>query len=139
MITKNLLFIDTETIGSITCRDGCVPFEIGAKVLDTCTGKVLFQRSYIVRRFINNKYIMLGSFSAGKYPSYLERIKNDKRFKVLSALEISKDLKRVIKKYNIGVWVAHNGGFDKDAISRYFNDMLISLNFPFSITFTVEI
>lgn len=120
-----LLFIDTETIGSLFYTESVVPFEIGVKVYNQKKGKVEYQKSYIVRKFFNNKYIMYSSFSASKYPSYFEKVENDKRYKLVSANDIQKDLQRIIKKYNIGIWCAHNGRFDKQAIERYFNDMEI--------------
>lgn len=118
-----LLFIDTETIGSLFYTESVVPFEIGVKIYNQEKGKVEYQKSYIVRKFFNNKYIMYSSFSASKYPSYFEKLETDKRYKLMSAKDIQKELSRVIKKYNIKTMVAHNGKFDKVAVQRYFDDM----------------
>ena len=60
---KYLMFIDTETIGSLFAKESVLPFEIGMKIFDTETQKVVKEKSYLVRKFFNNKYIMLSSFS----------------------------------------------------------------------------
>jgi len=119
---RYLMFIDTETIGSLYVKKSVLPFEIGMKILDTETMKVVKEKSYLVRKFFNNKYIMLSTFSATKYPSYFEKIKNDKRYKILSVNEISQDISKIAKRYNIDIMVAHNGGFDKNAMAQLFEE-----------------
>lgn len=119
---KYLLFVDTETIGSLFMKESVMPFEIGIKVYDTESKKVVKEKSYIVRKFFNNKYIMFSTFSATKYPNYIERINSDKRFKNASANDISRDIQKTIERYNIKVMVAHNGNFDKDACKRLFEE-----------------
>lgn len=115
---KYLLFVDTETIGSLFVQDSVLPFEIGIKVYDMEKAQIVKEKSYLVRKFLNNKYIMFSTFSATKYPTYLERIKTDKRYKSESVKDIAQDLTRVINRYNIKIMVAHNGNFDKCAIAR---------------------
>ena len=113
-----LLFVDTETIGSLYCQESVLPFEIGIKVYDNINKKVIKERSNIVKKFFNNKYIMLSSFSASKYPNYKELITKNNNYKMLSTKEIMQDIKKIIERYNIKVMVAHNGTFDKKAIAR---------------------
>ena len=119
---ENLMFIDIETIGTLNVLESCLPFEIGMKIINVKQDKVLVEKSYLVRRFFNNKYIMNCTFSASKYPIYQEKIENDKRYKLYSANEISKDLKNLMNKYNIDTMVAHNGKFDYTMINAYFNE-----------------
>ena len=119
---KYLMFIDTETIGSLYVKESILPFEIGMKIYDNEKEKVICEKSYIIRKFFNNKYIMLSTFSATKYPSYEEKINNDKRYKLMSVNEIANDLQKVINRYSIDIMVAHNGNFDKQAIERLFNE-----------------
>ena len=126
---KYLMFIDTETIGSLFAKESVLPFEIGMKIFDTETQKVIKEKSYLVRKFFNNKYIMLSSFSATKYPSYFEKIENDKRYKVYSVKEIAQDIEKIANRYNIKIMVAHNGGFDKNAMTRLFEEF--GTNNPF--------
>lgn len=126
---RYLLFIDTETIGTLNVIDSVMPFEIGMKVLDTEKNEVVKQKSFIVRKFFNNKYVMMSTFSATKYPKYLEFIDKDCRYKLASVNEISKDIEKIIKNYGIKVMVAHNGQFDKGATERLFNEF--GVNNPF--------
>ena len=115
---KYLLFVDTETIGSLYVAESVLPFEIGIKVFDLDNMRIVKEKSYIVRKFFNNKYIMLSTFSATKYPSYIEKIENDKRYKIMGVKDISQDLTKIINRYNIKIMVAHNGNFDRQAIGR---------------------
>lgn len=119
---RYLMFIDVETIGTINVKESVLPFEIGMKVYDTEQDKVVKERSYLVRKFFNNKYIMLSTFSATKYPSYFEKLQNDKRYKTCSAKDIADHIGKLISRYNIKVMIAHNGNFDKQAIARLFEE-----------------
>ena len=126
---RYLMFIDTETIGTLNVKESILPFEIGMKVLDTETNKIVKEKSYLVRKFFNNKYIMLSTFSATKYPDYFEKLDNDKRYKTMSVNDISKDIEKTISRYSIKIMVAHNGNFDKTAMARLFEDF--GVNNPF--------
>lgn len=117
-----LMFIDIETIGTLNVIESCLPFEIGMKIINVKQDKIIAEKSYLVRRFFNNKYIMNCTFSANKYPTYQEKLENDKRYKLYSAKEISKDLINLMRKYNIDTMVAHNGKFDYSMMSMYFNE-----------------
>lgn len=119
---RYLMFIDTETIGSLFVKESVLPFEIGMKVLDLESMKVVKEKSYLVRKFFNNKYIMLSTFSATKYPNYFEKLEKDKRYKTYSVNEIAQDIEKIKNKYNIKIMVAHNGNFDKTAMARLFDD-----------------
>ena len=83
---------------------------------------MVYQKSYIVRKFFNDKYIMLSTFSATKYPQYKENIKDKKTYFVSSVRDIYKHIKNIINRFNIGVMVAHNGQFDKEALARLGNE-----------------
>ena len=115
---RYLLFIDTETIGSLFVQESVLPFEIGMKVYDNEKRQIIKEKSYIVRKFFNNKYIMLSTFSATKYPTYAEKITNDKRYKTCSVNDIMQDIEKIVSRYNIKIMVAHNGNFDKQALER---------------------
>lgn len=119
---KYLMFIDTETIGTLNVKESVLPFEIGMKVLDLDTMKIVKEKSYLVRKFFNNKYIMLSTFSATKYPNYFDKLENDKRYKTCSVKDIANDLQKTIDRYNLKIMVAHNGNFDKNAMARLFEE-----------------
>ena len=42
---RYLMFIDTETIGTLNVKESVLPFEIGMKVLDTETNKIVKEKS----------------------------------------------------------------------------------------------
>lgn len=126
---RYLMFIDTETIGTLNVKESVLPFEIGMKIFDLESKKVVKERSYLVRKFFNNKYIMLSTFSATKYPNYFEKLQNDKRYKTMSVNDISKDIEKNVQRYNVKIMVAHNGNFDKTAMARLFEDF--GVNNPF--------
>ena len=119
---RYLMFIDTETIGTLNVKESVLPFEIGMKVYDTETKSIVKEKSYLVRKFFNNKYIMLSTFSATKYPDYFEKLENDKRYKTCSVNDIMQDITKTISRYSIKIMVAHNGNFDKTAIGRLCED-----------------
>lgn len=119
---RYLMFVDTETIGTLNVKESVLPFEIGIKVLDTETEEVVKEKSFLVRKFFNNKYIMLSTFSATKYPKYFEKLESDKRYKTCSAKDISDHIAKLVARYNIKVMVAHNGQFDKQAVARLFEE-----------------
>lgn len=119
---KYIMFIDVETIGSLYVSESVLPFEIGMKVVDTENMKIVKEKSYLVRKFFNNRYIMLSTFSATKYPEYLKKVDTDKRYKLMSVNDISKDIEKIAQRYNIKVMTAHNGNFDKTAMARLFDD-----------------
>ena len=122
---KYLMFIDTETIGTLNVKESILPFEIGMKIYDREEGKVVKEKSYLVRKFFNNKFVMLSTFSANKYPNYFDKLDNDKRYNVYSVNAIAKDIDKFIKRYNIKIMVAHNGEFDKQAMARLFNEFAV--------------
>ena len=126
---RYLMFIDVETIGTLNVKESVLPFEIGMKIFDLETLKVVKEKSYLVRKFFNNKYIMLSTFSATKYPNYFEKLQNDKRYKTMSVNDISKDIEKNVQRYNVKIMVAHNGNFDKTAMARLFEDF--GVNNPF--------
>lgn len=119
---RYLMFVDTETIGTLYVKESVLPFEIGMKIYDTENNKIVKEKSYLIRKFFNNKYIMLSTFSATKYPNYLQKIENDKRYKTYSVNDMAQDLEKTINRYNVKVMVAHNGDFDKQAIARLCED-----------------
>ena len=84
--------------------------------------KIVKEKSYLVRKFFNNKYVMFSTFSATKYGKYLELVESDKRYKIMGVKDIALDIEKMVSRYNIKIMVAHNGMFDKNAINQLFNE-----------------
>lgn len=116
---KNILLVDTETVMDLT---NAQPFDIGFIVYNNQKDKELKSGTCLVRKFVNNKYIMLSSWSANKYNSHYKKIMNEKNVKVESVKYISNYFTKLIKKYDIKYMVAHNGTFDIKALERLFKD-----------------
>ena len=72
---KNVLGIDTETIMDL---QNAMPFDIGYVVYNNKEDKIEKQGTYLVRKFVNNKYIILSSWSANKYERYYKPLLNTK-------------------------------------------------------------
>ena len=115
---KYLMFLDTETIGTLTNKNSVMPFDISIKIYDTENQKIVKEKCFLTRKFFNNKYVMLSTFSASKYPTYIEKVSTDKKYKVCSVKDIIEHINKLVYRYNIKVMVAHNGNFDKTAIAR---------------------
>lgn len=125
---RYVLFIDTETIGSFydPDRSHIMPFDLSINVYNVRTGKVALKKCFLVRKFFNNQYCMWGTFSAGKYPRYQEALESSKDYFIGSTKEIGTRLEKIIRKYNIEYFVAHNGGFDQEAINNLFTHFEVS-------------
>ena len=83
---KNILLVDTETVMDLA---NAQPFDIGFIVYDNLKDKELKSGTCLVRKFVNNKYIMLSSWSANKYNTHYKKIMGDKNVKVESVRYIS--------------------------------------------------
>lgn len=114
-----LVCVDTETIG--TCNDA-IPFEIGIKIINLITREIVYQKSFIVRRYFNNKDVMRCTFSANKYPKYLEAVKDKELYFIGSVREIMSRIDKVFKRFNIEYMMAHHATFDIDAIANLCNE-----------------
>jgi hypothetical protein len=111
--------VDTETIGTL---DFPKPFEIGIKIINVLTKEIVFQMSYLVRRYFNNKDVMSCSFSANKYPKYLEMAQDKKSYFIGSVRDIMKRVNKALERFNVSIMMAHNGMFDKMAINNLCNE-----------------
>ena len=118
---KNVLGIDTETIMDL---ENAMPFDIGYIVYDNQNDKILNNGTCLIRKFVNNKYVMLSSWSANKYQLHYKPMlaTKQKNVYVSSVKAIAQRFENIIKKYNIKYMFAHNGQFDYVALNRLFED-----------------
>lgn len=128
------LVIDTETCNTV---EQPLPYDIGFAICDRM-GNIAEERSYVVAEtFLDMKDTMKSAYFAEKIPQYWEDIKNGSR-KIKSIYKIRKEVKDLMKKYNVKKVGAYNMGFDKRALNnvmRYTTKSFCRWFFPFGTEF----
>ena len=130
----NVMIIDTETTNSI---EQPLPYDVGYAVVNTETGEILTEKSFIVAEIFLDKELMKGAYYAEKVPQYWKDIKAGKRI-IKSICNIRKEIKADCEKYHITKVGAYNMGFDKRATRndiRYISNSLIKWFFPYNTEF----
>lgn len=130
----NVLVIDTETTNSI---DQPMPYDVGYAIVDTETGEILTEKSFIVAEIFLDKELMNSAYFAEKIPKYWEDLKNGKRI-MKSICNIRKAIRADMKKYNVSRVGAYNMGFDSRATRndiRYISGSSIKWFFPYNTEF----
>ena len=128
------LVIDTETCNTV---EQPLPYDIGFAICDRM-GNIAEERSYVVAEtFLDMKDTMKSAYFAEKIPQYWEDIKNGTR-EIKSIYKIRKEVKDLMKKYNVKKVGAYNMGFDKRALNnvmRYTTKSFCRWFFPFGTEF----
>lgn len=113
------LVLDVETANS---TEQPLVYDIGFAICDR-NGKIYEQKSYIVsdiffdeKRIFNNSELMNTAYYKEKLPQYFKGLKND-LWQVKSFLAIRKEIKGLIKEYNIKAICAYNAHFDINALN----------------------
>lgn len=133
-MNENVLVIDTETANSV---EQPLPYDVGYAIVDTETGEILTEKSFVVAEIFFDKELMKGAYFAEKIPQYWNDIKEGKRT-VKSICNIRKEIQADMKKYNVTKVGAYNMGFDNRATKndiRYISGSLIKWFFPFGTEF----
>lgn len=130
----NVLIIDTETTNSI---EQPMPYDVGYAIVDTETGEILTEKSFVVAEIFFDKELMAGAYFAEKIPQYWKDIKSKKRI-VKSIFNIRKTIKADMEKYEVSRIGAYNMGFDNRATRndiRYISGSLVKWFFPYNTEF----
>lgn len=130
----NVLVIDTETANTI---EQPMPYDVGYAIVDTESGEILTEKSFVVAEIFFDKELMSGAYFAEKIPQYWDDIKAGKRI-AKSIFNIRKAIKADMEKYNVTKVGAYNMGFDNRATKndiRYISSSLIKWFFPFETEF----
>jgi len=130
----NILVIDTETANSI---DQPMPYDVGYAIVDTETGEILTEKSFVVAEIFLDKELMNSAYFAEKIPKYWEDLKNGKRI-MKSICNVRKAIRADMKKYNVSRVGAYNMGFDSRATRndiRYISGSSIKWFFPYNTEF----
>ncbi len=127
-----VMIIDTETANTI---DQPLPYDFGWAVVDTETGEIVDQHSYVCAEIFLDKELMTSAYFAEKVPHYWDDIKSGKR-QLKKFLNIRRELWNCLKTFNIKHVGAYNMGFDKRASNndtRYLTSSYLRWFFPFKV------
>jgi len=130
----NVLVIDTETANSV---EQPLPYDVGYAIVDTETGEILTERSFVVAEIFLDKELMKDAYFAEKIPMYWEELKTGKRI-MKSICNIRKEIKSDMNLYNVSKVGAYNMGFDNRATRndiRYLSGSMIKWFFPYGTEF----
>ena len=121
----NVLVIDTETANSV---EQPLPYDVGYAIVDTETGEILTEKSFVVAEIFLDKELMKDAYFAEKIPMYWDDLKAGKRI-MKSIFNIRKTIKSDMNHYNVSKVGAYNMGFDNRATRnkyRHTNTILFS-------------
>ena len=130
----NVLVIDTETANSV---EQPLPYDVGYAILDTETGEIRTEKSFVVAEIFLDKELMKGAYYAEKVPHYWDDLKAGTRT-MKTICNIRKEIKADMEKYNVTKVGAYNMGFDNRATRndvRYISGSMIKWFFPFGTEF----
>lgn len=128
------MIIDTETCDKHARKTSkpepwnSLVYDLGYVVVDSKTFEQVDSGSFVIAETFNNPKLMNSAYYANKLPQYLASIKLDGTgdWQMISALDLWRKVKDVIKKYNIRKVWAYNCTFDMQALSStirtYSND-----------------
>jgi len=133
-MNMNVLVIDTETANSV---EQPLPYDVGYAIVNTETGEILTEKSFVVAEIFLDKELMSSAYFAEKIPQYWDDLKTGKRV-MKSICNIRKEIRADMKKYNVNKVGAYNMGFDNRATRndiRYISGSLIKWFFPYGTEF----
>ena len=115
--------IEKEEIGNVllgdleTCDDDKTLFDFSYRVCSTIENKVLCRGSYVLEESWFTKNIINGIYSKNKkkrYKKYLEK----GTYKGITREKLNELINALVRKYDIKVFCAYNGGFDLESLVR---------------------
>ena len=130
----NVLVIDTETANSV---EQPLPYDVGYAIVNTETGEIYTEKSFIVAEIFFDDELMKGAYFADKIPQYWEDIKAKKRI-VKSICNIRREIKKDMQTYSVSKVGAYNMGFDNRATKndvRFISGSMVRWFFPFGTEF----
>ena len=130
----NVLVIDTETANSV---EQPLPYDVGYAIVDTETGEILLEKSFIVAEIFLDKDLMKEAYFAEKIPQYWEDFRQKKRV-MKSIVNIRREIQNDMKTFSVSSVGAYNMNFDNRATKndvRYISGSMIKWFFPFGTEF----
>lgn len=130
----NVMIIDTETANDVSCP---LPYDVGYQIVDTETGEVLTEKSFVVAEIFFDKELMAQAYFADKIPQYFKEIKEGKR-KVTGIFNVRRLVVDDMKRFDVHRVGAYNMNFDKRATNndvRYISGSFWRWFFPYGTEF----
>jgi hypothetical protein len=112
---KNLLLVDVET-----CNDQKIILDFSYMIISCKTGLVVDRNTYIIKESWETKSIVNGIYSKSKKKDYKKMLK-EKRAILIDKQHFYNKLNKLIKDFDIKIFMAYNGKFDLEAIYNTFD------------------
>lgn len=112
---KYLLLVDVET-----CNDQKIILDFSYMIISCKTGLVVERNSYLIEESWNTRNIINGIYSKPKKKDYQKMLK-EKKASLISKQHLYNKLNKLIKDYEIKIFMAYNGKFDLEAIYNTFD------------------
>lgn len=108
------LVVDIETANFI---NDALAYDIGFAVCDK-KGDIYYENSFMIAEmFIDNKDLLKSAYYAEKIPKYWEDYRNKKR-KLVTLATAKREIRQVMKYFNITDVFAYNARFDATGLNR---------------------
>lgn len=110
-----ILLVDVET-----CNDGKIILDFSYKIVSCKTGCIVEEGTFIIEESLKTKSIAYGIYSKNKLKRYRKMLKEGKAT-LISKQHLYNKLNKLIRDYDIKVFMAYNGKFDLEAIYNTFD------------------
>jgi len=112
---KYLLLVDVET-----CNDNKIILDFSYMIISCKTGLVVERNTYIIKESWETRNIVNGIYSKPKKKDYQKMLKSNKAI-LIDKQHFYNKLNKLIKDYEIKIFMAYNGVFDLTAIYNTFD------------------
>ena len=110
-----LLLVDVET-----CNDNKIILDFSYMIISTKTGLVIERNCFLIKESWETKSIINGVYSKPKKKDYQKMLK-DKKATIIDKQHLYNKLNKLIKTYDLKVFMAYNGIFDLEALYNTFD------------------
>lgn len=111
----NLIFVDVET-----SNDNKIILDFSYMIFSCKRGSIIESGAYLISETWNTNSLRLGKYSKEKQKEYRKKLKSGK-ITLITKDHLYNKINKLIKDYNLKVWVAYNGAFDLEALYRTFD------------------
>lgn len=112
---KYLLLVDVET-----CNDDKIILDFSYMIISCKTGLVVKKDTYLIKESWETRSILNGVYSKPKKKDYKKMLKEN-RATLIDKQHLYNKLNKLIREYEINIFMAYNGSFDLEAIYNTFD------------------